>query len=241
MGIKRWLNTLRKTPKKFKDPNRHAPKPWLRSTTDSVTIGGYQEFTITSNTIKASAGSYDLARKFELLYPIYNSENLTGKSFLDMGAAGGFFSFLATQNGAIVHAVDLDANYTELILKATLQFKFAQLSVHTQNISEWTEKVDVVNALSLIHWIFSCTSVMGNMDTMIRFFKNITRDFLVIEWIDPQDEAIKYFNHLDYNVNFTDDSYNRKSFITSLESEFDKVESLGYTRKSTRELFIARV
>ena len=241
MGIKRWFSILRKTPKIFENPNRHAPKPWLKSDDNTVTIGGYQEFTITSDTITAAVSSYDLCQKFEMLSPIYNSDNLKGKSFLDLGAAGGFFSFLALQNGARVDAVDLDVNYTELMNQAARHLKFSQLRVHTQNVSEWIEPAEVVNALSLIHWIFSCTAVMGNMEAMIQFFRNLTRNILVIEWIDPEDEAIKYFNHLDYNVNFSDESYNRESFVTSLEDKFNDVKSLGYTRKPTRELFIAKV
>jgi P2-related tail formation protein len=140
-----------------------------------------------------------------------------------------------------VDAVDLDVNYTELMNQAVRHLNFSQLKVHTQNVSEWIEPADVVNALSLIHWIFSCTAVMGNMEAMIQFFRNLTRNILVIEWIDPEDEAIKYFNHLDYNVNFSDESYNRESFVTSLEDKFNDVKSLGYTRKPTRELFIAKV
>jgi SAM-dependent methyltransferase len=241
MGVKRWLSSLKRKPNIFKQPNRHAPKPWIKSTINSVTIGGYQEFTITKDSITASTDSYDLARKFELLSSVLSNDFLKGKSFLDLGAAGGFFSFLARQRGASVNAIDMDADYTSLMNKAIGKLNYSKLYVHTQNVSEWSIKADIVNALALIHWIFSCTSIMGNMDSMIKFFKGITNELLIVEWIDPQDEAIKYFNHLDYNVNFSDDTYNRDAFMESLKMHFSNVQSLGFTREPTRELFLAKV
>ena len=106
------------------------------------------------------------------------------------------------------------------------------------NLSDWTQPKDYVNALSLIHWVYSCTSVMGSMDKMIKFFANITKKNLFIEWIDPKDEAIKYFGHLKYNKSFSDNSYTKEYFLDSLNIHFDSVKFLGESRKNTREIYV---
>ena len=239
--LNQWLHTFSRNPKLFKKPNRHAPSSCIKFNLNEVIIGGYQEYTAHIDSITPSEDSYDLVRKFELLSPIFNNENLNGKSFLDLGSSGGFFSIYAHQQGAKVDAVDLDDNYTSIITQAATHLHLNRLEVHTINISEWTQRADIVNAMALIHWIFSCTAIMGNMDNMIQYFRNLTNQILIIEWIDNNDDAIKYFNHLEYNNRFSNDTYNRDSFISSLHKYFNSVDSLGFTKKPTRELFIARV
>ena len=75
---------------------------------------------------------------------------------------------------------------------------------------------------------------------MIQHLKNMTNETLFIEWIDPSDEAIKYFKHLDYNKNTVENSYNYENFISELKRNFNSVEELGETR-NTRKLFKASI
>ena len=71
---------------------------------------------------------------------------------------------------------------------------------------------------------------------MISCLKKMTREVLFIEWIDPSDEAIKYFKHLDYNKKTSDNSYNYENFISELNKNFTSVEMIGKTR-NTRKIF----
>ena len=68
----------------------------------------------------------------------------------------------------------------------------------------------------------------------------MTNEVLFVEWIDPSDEAIKYFKHLDYNKKLVDDSYNQESFISELNKNFTSVEMIGNTR-NTRKIFKATI
>ena len=70
--------------------------------------------------------------------------------------------------------------------------------------------------------------------------KNMTNEVLFVEWIDPSDEAIKYFKHLDYNKNIVDNSYNYESFMSELNKNFTSVEMIGNTR-DTRKIFKATI
>ena len=68
----------------------------------------------------------------------------------------------------------------------------------------------------------------------------MTNEVLFIEWIDPSDEAIKYFKHLDYNKSLVDNSYNYESFISELNKNFASVKMIGDTR-NTRKIFKATI
>ena len=78
------------------------------------------------------------------------------------------------------------------------------------------------------------------MENMISFLRKITGEVLFVEWIDPSDEAIQYFKHLDYNKENTDNSYNYDNFIFELNKQFSSVEMIGETR-NTRKLFKATI
>ncbi len=237
-----WLHnifTRKKTPKIFTRPNKHAPKPKIELLDRSVMIKGYQSFVISNDAVKPSKDCYDLEEKLKLLSPYYSEKEMKDSTFLDLGSAGGFFSFLAQLQGAIVDSVDIDLDYVKLMEDAMNHLHIKNMNIHTMNVSDWNQPRDYVNALSLIHWVYSCTSIMGSMDEMIKFFASITTKKLFIEWIDPQDEAIKYFGHLKYNKSFSDDSYSKDKFCEFLDTYFDKVTFLGESRKSTREIYLA--
>ena len=38
---------------------------------------------------------------------------------------------------------------------------------NNDNIDNYNDSADIVNALSIIHWIYSCTSIFGSMENMI--------------------------------------------------------------------------
>ena len=86
---------------------------------------------------------------------------------------------------------------------------------------------DIICALSIIHWIYSCTEVFGSLDLILKFLSKITRETLIIEWIEPEDEAINYFKHIDFNEKYVTDKYCKDLFIIALKKHFSSFESLG--------------
>ena len=160
---------------------------------------------------------------------------------MDLGAACGYFTFTALQNGCKhATAIDIDDNHLQIIRDISNKYNMNNITIISDNINNYNGQADIVNALSIIHWIYSCTSIFGSMENMIRFLKKITKEVLFIEWIDPSDEAIKYFKHLDYNKSMVDDSYNYESFISELNKNFTSVKMIGNTR-DTRKIFKASI
>ena len=241
MIIKKLINLFINKNKLCFSPNQHAPKPSMRIINDSIQVNGYQKYLINKNNIIPSENSYDLDEKTKLLKKYYQSTFIKDKTFLDLGAASGYFTFMAILNGSKhVTAIDIDSTHLQIIKDISKEYNIKNITTICENIDIYEGKADIVNALSIIHWIFSCTSIFGSMEKMISFLKSITTEVLFIEWIDPTDEAIKYFKHLDYNKKDIKQSYNYENFILELNKNFTSIEMIGKTR-STRKLFKATI
>ena len=241
MIIKKLINLFINKNKLCFSPNQHAPKPSMKIINDSIQVNGYQEYMINKHNIIPSRHSYDLDKKTNFLKKYYQSNFIKNKTFLDLGAASGYFTFMAILSGSkYATAIDIDNTHLQIINNISKEYNIKNITTICQNIDTYEGKADIVNALSIIHWIFSCTSIFGSMEKMISFLRGITTETLFIEWIDPSDEAIQYFKHLDYNKKNVDESYNYKSFMLELNKNFTSVEMIGKTR-STRKLFKATI
>ena len=239
MIIKKLINLFINKNKLCISPNKHAPKPSMNIVNDEIQVNGYQKYIINENNIIPSIDSYDLYKKTDLLKNYYQSNFMKNKTFLDLGAASGYFTFMAILNGAkYATAIDIDSSHLKIINDITKKYNIKNIKTISDNINKYEGKADIVNALSIIHWIFSCTSIFGKMENMISFLRKITGEVLFVEWIDPSDEAIQYFNHLDYNNKKCDDSYNYEIFIAELNKQFSSVEIIGDTR-NTRKIIKA--
>ncbi len=241
MIIKKLINLFINKNKLCSTPNQHAPKPSIKISDNNIYVNGYQEYSLSKDSIKPSDSSYDLTIKTDLLSKYYQSKFIQNKTFLDLGAASGYFTFMATLNGCKqATAIDIDNNHLQIINTIIDEYNIDNINVISDNIDNYNKNADIVNALSIIHWIFSCTSILGNMKNMISFLRKRTNETLFIEWIDPNDEAIKYFKHLSYNKRDADESYNYENFISELNINFSSVELIGQTR-NTRKIFKASV
>ena len=241
MIIKKLINLFINKNKLCSTPNQHAPKAKIKIAGDNIEVNGYQKYIINQNNIKPLNNSYDLDRKTNLLKKYYQSDFIKEKTFLDLGSASGYFTFMAILNECKhATAIDIDNSHLEIIKKISKEYEIDNITIILDNLDKYEGKADIVNALSIIHWIFSCTSIFGNMESMIAFLKRITGETLFVEWIDPSDGAIQYFKHLDYNKKNTDNSYNYENFISELNKKFGSVEMIGETR-NTRKLFKASI
>ena len=241
MIIKKLINLFINKNKLCSTPNQHAPKPSMEITNQIIKVKGYQEYDMTPDTINPADCSYDLVKKTKLLKKYYQSEFIKDKTFLDLGAASGYFTFTAILNGCKHStAIDIDNSHLKIIKNISKEYNIHNITIISDNIDNYNGQADIVNALSIIHWIFSCTSTLGSMSNMISLLKRMTGEILFIEWIDPSDEAIKYFKHLEYNKKNIKESYNYENFISALNKNFTSVEIIGKTR-TTRKLFKATV
>jgi transposase-like protein len=120
------------------------------------------------------------------------------------------------------------------------RFNFENISIVNKNITDYDCPADVVFALTLIHWIYSCTSALGSLNAAVSFLKKLTKESLFVEWIDPGDTTIEFFKHTKYNRNFIKEPYNKENFISALKNNFTKVEKIADIIP-TRQLYLAVV
>jgi GT2 family glycosyltransferase/predicted Zn-dependent protease len=222
----------------YDDPNKYARPLKLELGTETL-VHGYQEFRLTANTIEPLPQDPPLARKQQLLSPLFNSDFILGKTLLDIGANGGFFTFWARQRGAkSVVALDMDANYIQTIRTVQAHFKTSDIRAVSCRAQDWEEPADVVLAFAMIHWLFSCTATYGSLDAVVGKLRSLTRKVLVIEWVAPDDAAIAAFKHTEWNPSAVHGSYNLSAFEAALRRHFARIEIIGQTT-STRVVYLA--
>ncbi len=220
-------------------PNQFAPTPHVDASETSVLFGGYQAFELQPHGLLVSPNDHALRRKQELLTPYFCPRFLGARTFLDLGASAGFFSFWALQNGAEkVTAVDMDETYLGMIATAQRKFNYRNLEIRRANVAEWHEPADVVLALALLHWIYSCTSSFGSLDAAVQKLAQLTKYILLVEWVDPADPAIDFFHHTDWNRHLTREPYVIEAFEKAMARHFVTFKAIGEV-SPTRRLYVA--
>ncbi len=221
----------------WSQPNKFARPPGIEVNGADVTIHGYQEFKISRQKIKALKIDQPLQRKKKLIQSYFDREYLTGKTVLDIGANGGFFSLWACQNGAAqVVSLDMDETYLDLIRKAKTALGWEQIRPVNAKAQDWEEPADLVLAFAMVHWLYSCTANYGSLEAVVAKLAGLSRSILLIEWVAPEDVAIRSFKHTEWNPLVDKAGYNQDAFEAGLRKHFPRVEMIGPT-SPTRMLY----
>ena len=219
-------------------PNKFARPPGIELG-EAVTIHGYQEYRIQAGKVTPLPEDAQLLRKQNLAAPYFNPKFLTGKTVLDIGANGGFFSFWSCQAGTrSVVALDMDQAYQDLIGRAQSHLGWRQIKRVNCRVQDWHEPGDLVLAFAMVHWLYSCTAGYGSLEAVINKLAQLTHRVLLIEWVDTKDPAIRSFKHTDWNPALAKGPYTREAFEEALCRHFHKVEIAGSTTP-TRVLYAA--
>jgi len=221
------------------EPNKFAFPASLEMHEDYVVFHGYQEYTLTKNSVIVADNDLNLKNKLDLLAPYFKPRYLAHRSVLDLGANAGFHSFWALQAGAEkVIAVDIDKDYLEMLKEAKIKLGFDNLEIEEANVMDWDKSADVVLAIALVHWLYSCTALFGSLDDVIKKLRQLTKYMFIVEWIAPEDPAITFFHHLDYNKEIIREKYTIEAFEAALGRYFESYQSIGPI-SATRILYIA--
>lgn len=221
-----------------REPNKFARRAQLELHDQSVTFHGYQEFTLTGDSITPLAEDPNLQKKQELLAGLFRPRYLKHRTVLDLGANAGFFCFWALQSGAKrAFALDMDETYLQMVREAQTKLGFHNLDAVKANIADWSEPADIVVALALIHWIYSCTALLGSLDSAVGKLAELTKYMLVVEWVDPTDSAVTCFNHIDWNKGLVRGPYTLAAFEAALARHFPRYEHVG-DLSPTRKLYV---
>ena len=221
------------------DPNKHARQPSIEFGPESAVIHGYQQYRLTRAGPSPLREDEQLRKKQQLLTPYFTQSMLTRRSFLDLGANGGFFSFWSLIKGAErAIGIDMDPQYVEIIRKAGLHFEFTNVKAIRGNVVDQTQPEDVVCAMALVHWIYSCTAVMGSLAAVVKYLAELTKYLLLVEWVAPDDPAIQFFHHTEWNQGFVTGPYTEAEFFDAMNSSFARIELVGQVT-DTRRIYAA--
>ncbi|HCR86480.1 MAG TPA: hypothetical protein DIV86_07365 [Alphaproteobacteria bacterium] len=220
-------------------PNINARKANFEAFGDSVKFHGYQEYSLSKHWIQPSVTDTSLQKKYNLLYPFFKPRYIEKRTILDLGANSAFYCFWALQQKAIkATAVDIDEEYLDMVRKAKDYLDFENLNVVNANVMDINSPSDIVIALALVHWIYSCTALTGSLDAVVKKLANLTNYMLIVEWIEPDDAAIQFFKHINFNENIIIEPYTQEAFNSALKKYFKKVIEIGDI-SSSRKLFAA--
>ena len=225
-----YKNTKRKSGSQSETPS-------LKRVGKAYKIGGYQKFTITKHNL--TAGGY--SDKFNHVKKFLENNKTSCTTLSDIGASTGLVAFMAAQSGyKECHALDHDLECLHIITKIKSALGFTNVFEKMYSFGDETGPCDIVIMLALIHWIYSCTALYGSFDKIISYLRTITIKYLIIEWVDPTDPAIRLFKHIQFNKSVIKESYNKQNFLQTLKKYFASVTKV-YNVNGTRELYLATV
>ena len=161
------------------------------------------------------------------------------QSIVDIGCNSGLTSLIALNNNfKYICSLDHDPEYISTLnsIKKLCDIKIINESIYSFG-DIINKNFDVVFCGAIIHWIFSLTSNFRNFDNIIIYLLSITNKFLVIEWVDPNDNAIKFFNHIKKRAKDGDEEYNNINFEKSLK-KYVKIISKKNVESITRTIYL---
>lgn len=157
-----------------------------------------------------------------------------GNSFIDIGANFGFFCFKAMEHGC-THTIAIEAfkDYLEPIVQAINEKNLTKIEYVLGVFPEVAKKenlsADVVMGLSLVHHLF----VKYSLEIIIEDFFNITNKYMIVEWIDRDDEMAKKHGFVEAHP-----EYNKKKFEQIISGIFSKWGYIGEGHHPTRFIYL---
>ena len=181
----------------YKDPKRkigsQSETPTIMIKDETIIIGGYQQFKINLKTrnIEYIGKPYKFGYINEIMKNLYGKYNC--RSIVDIGCSSGLTSLIAFNNGfKYIVSLDHDPEYIETLCEIKNKCNITEIKEHVYSFGNTIhETFDVVFCGALIHWIFSLTADFRGFDSIVSYLISLTNTFLIIEWIHPNDGAIR--------------------------------------------------
>ena len=225
-----------------KNPNKYAANSSYSFDGDVISIGGYQkfEYNLKKKTLKLNKKDKRTIIKKKLVNQAFSIGSLKCKSVLDLGGNNGLYSLLSLINGAgKAEVVDIDKEAINNVKKLSKDANINQLSASLSNVLNVSQDRDIVIALALVHWIFDLTTGFGSLKSAIQFLRSLTKEALIVEWVDQEDPVIINYKHTSSTKNSEQIlNYNEENFLNLLRENFDNLILLG-SISTTRKLYLA--
>ena len=214
-------------------------RPSLEVDRFKVKFNGYQTYSFKNNSKldEITPLNDDLIKKSSIILPELVRVVNENTTFLDLGCANYYFGMQCVRLKAkSVTGVEVDKEYVTRVRELFRYFDSENCEIVEQNIQDYSKKHDIVNALAIIHWLYSCSAAMGSLETTVKFIADLANEYAIIEWIGPEDPAIAYLHHISYNSELTRGDYTKENFLKYLAKNFKSYKWIGNT-ETTREIF----
>lgn len=215
---------------RFLEPNRHAKKVEFHKIHGGFAVGGYQQYSFVSGVLIPVDDKTITKHKLLTKYV-----DMDGKSVLDLGSNAGYFLCYANVRKAkAVDGVDIDSEYNAVAQKA-LDHAGHTAVIHSVNVEDYLVPADVVLCFAMVHWLYSCTSLFGSLDKVIEHIASLTKETAVVEFIHPNDPAMKFFKHNEYNPEVQEEPYDHDHFKKAMSKYFKAplaIEKINGTREA---------
>lgn len=207
----------------YRDPKRkigsQSESPSIKYENENIIVKGYQIFTIDKITRRITYKGKK--EKFKYIEKIFNelNKNNNCKSIVDIGCSSGLSSLIAlNSNFDNIVSLDHDPEYIKILKKIKESCNITKINEFLYKFGDnLNDKFDVVFCGAIIHWIFSLTADFRKFDKIISYLDSISNNFLIIEWVDPMDRAIKSLNHIKKRGKIDDEEYCTENFEKSIK------------------------
>lgn len=216
-----------------------AETPLIKQVGNTLKVGGYQTYWLnlqTNNmTFKNKIGKFEYIKS--VLSNLYSNPSVT--TLTDIGCSAGEISFIAQRVGyKRINCLDHDSEYVSTVAKLVSMQDLNDVVFPRQfSFGEQFDRSDIVVCGALIHWVFSCTADFGDFNAIMEYLFASVGKFLLIEWVDPMDPAIRIFHHLACNSKPTKEAYNAQNFERAL-SNYGRITSKKAVDGLTRVMYL---
>ena len=196
--------------------------------------------TVDSNCIEVSGGQHYTVCKGKS--PISTDMYIQSKlkafpasfdgSVLDIGGGLGYYSLVALSRGAST-AIVVDKDEKVRAVGSDIFQRFHSDAHYVDKCDIGCRSRDTVLALGILHLLYVCTEIYS-LERVVVYLAKVTRSFLIVEWIEPDDKTIATHLHSASK----ESTYSRTLFEHSLSKYFD-VTGRHPTSKSTRVVYTA--
>lgn len=217
-----------------RDAGSQGEHPLIVESSNLLLVSGYQQYVLD---IAARRIISDRRDKYPLMRP-YLLQMDSSLSVMDLGCSAGRYGISALLDGFnSVRFVDHDYDYLGLV-DALLTRVGAPSSCLTEHrkFSEIETTYDVVFAISIIHWLYAATEDFGSLDAIVARLGRLSRQFLFVEWVKPEDPCFDLWPQGRPPVD-GDNPYTEPAFSQALERHFEYTHKIGRTTP-TRELWL---
>lgn len=230
----------------YRDPKRkigsQSETPKIKIKGNEVFVSGYQNFKINIITKKITFKGY-YVDKFSYINSLFDKLNKEGcNTIVDIGCNSGLSSFIAYNNNfKDIVSLDHDSEYISTLASIKKYTSITNIRESIYNFGDIiSEKYDVVFCGAIIHWIFSLTADFRNFDSIVRYLISFTKKYIVIEWVDNEDSAIRCLNHIKKRQKKDDEEYNTNNFEKAIKKYMEIISKKPINGTKTRVIYVLR-